>query len=60
MNERMGYFAEDDVLHITITDGDERGSVEISPNITAELDADGELVGVEILQASTYIRDAVR
>ncbi len=37
----------------------EEGSVEISPNITAELNAKGELIGIEILRASTFVRDLV-
>ncbi|MFV9692171.1 MAG: DUF2283 domain-containing protein, partial [Desulfobacteria bacterium] len=32
---------------------------EVSPNITAELNAKGELIGIEILGASTFIRDFV-
>jgi uncharacterized protein YuzE len=34
-------------------------SVKISPNITAELNASGELIGVEIINASTYTRDSI-
>lgn len=56
---RMAYFEKDDVLHLTISDEAEVGSVEISPNITAELSANGELIGIEILSASTFIRDSV-
>jgi uncharacterized protein YuzE len=37
----------------------EVGSVEVSPNITAELNAQGELIGIEILSASNFIRDSV-
>ena len=55
----MTYFEKDDVLHFAISDSPEAGSVEISPNITAELDADGELIGIEILHASSFIRDTV-
>jgi len=33
-----------------------RGSAEISPNITAELNAKGELIGIEILGPSNFIR----
>jgi len=33
--------------------------VEISPDITAELDENGDLIGVEILNASSYLRDTV-
>ena len=58
-NPRMTYFPEEDVLHFIIADGPERGSVEISPNITAELNENGELIGIEILRASEYIRDSI-
>jgi uncharacterized protein YuzE len=33
--------------------------MELAPNITAELSDDGELIGLEILNASTFIRDSV-
>ena len=56
---RMAYFEKDDVLHLSISDEPEAGSVEISPNITAELNAKGELIGIEILSASQFIRDSV-
>lgn len=55
----MVYFEAEDVLHLTITDGPEARSLELSPNITAELNAQNELIGVEILNASTFMRDAV-
>ena len=56
---RMAYFENDDVLHLAISDEPEAGSVEVSPNITAELNAKGELIGIEILGASMFIRDSV-
>lgn len=56
---RMAYFEKDDVLHLAISDEPESGSVEVSPNITAELNAKGELIGIEILNASMFIRDSV-
>jgi len=56
---RMTYFENDDVLHLAISNEPEAGSVEVSPNITAELNAKGELIGIEILSASTFIRDSV-
>ena len=55
----MTYFPEQDVIHLAMTDEDEAASMELSPNITAELNADGELIGVEILKASTFIRDFI-
>ena len=56
---RMAYFEKDDVLHLAISDEPEARSVEISPNVTAELNAKGELIGIEILSASTFVRDSV-
>ncbi len=56
---QMNYFKEEDILHLLISEEPESASVEISPNITAELNADGELIGVEILNASAYIRDSI-
>jgi uncharacterized protein YuzE len=55
----MAYFEKDDVLHLAISDEPEAGSVEVSPNITAELNAKGELIGIEILSASAFIRDSM-
>ena len=55
----LAYFEKEDVLHLVISNEPEAGSVEVSPNITAELNAKGELIGIEILAASTFIRDSV-
>ena len=56
---QLAYFEEADVLHLTISDEPEAGSVELSPNITAELNDQGELIGIEILDASAYVRDSI-
>ena len=56
---RMSYFESEDVLHLVISDEAEAGSAELSPNVTAELNDRGELIGIEILQASTYMRDSL-
>lgn len=45
---KMNYFEDEDILHIVISDEKESGSVELSPNVTAELNDMGELIGVEI------------
>lgn len=55
----MEYFENEDILHLAISSEPEAGSVEVSPNITAELNSKGELIGIEILNASTFIRDSV-
>ena len=56
---RMSYFEEQDVLHLVITDEAETRSLDLCPNITAELNKNDELIGVEILNASLFMRDAV-
>lgn len=55
----MIYFESEDVLHLAISDEPEARSLALSPNITAELNEKGELIGVEILKASAFMRDAV-
>jgi len=56
---RMTYFEKDDVLHLTVSDEPEAQSIEISPNITVELNEHGELIGIEILEASVFVRDSI-
>jgi len=56
---RMIYFEKDDVLHLSISDEPEMGSVELGPNITVELNGQGEIIGIEILEASNFIRDSI-
>jgi uncharacterized protein YuzE len=56
---KMCYFEKEDILHLMISDEEEANSVELSPNITAELNEQGELIGIEILQASTFVRDSI-
>lgn len=56
---QMRYFEQEDILHLVIADGVESRSLELSPNITVELNDRNELIGVEILSASTFLRDTV-
>jgi uncharacterized protein YuzE len=56
---RMTYFAQDDVLHLTISDEPEARSIELIPNVTVELNDKGELIGIEILNASAFVRDII-
>ena len=56
---RIKYFEEEDVLHLVITEGPESRSVELSPNITVELNDKNEMIGVETLNASSVLRDAI-
>ncbi len=58
-NPKMRYFEQEDILHLTISEEPEANSVEINPNITAELNDTGELIGIEITNASSFIRDSI-
>jgi hypothetical protein len=46
-------------LHLVISDEPEAGSVERGPNITFELNDRREMTGLEILEASQFIRDSI-
>ena len=56
---KMAYFEKEDILHLEISDELEGGSIELNPNITAELNDNGKLIGIEILSASAFIRDLI-
>ena len=56
---QMSYFEVEDVLHFVISDEPEAASIEVSPDITAELNAKGELIGIEIIHASRFLRDTI-
>ena len=56
---QMRYFEQEDILHLVVAEGSESRSLELSPNITVELNDRNELIGVEILSASTFLRDTV-
>lgn len=56
---RMRYFENEDILHLALSDEPEVSSVEISPNVTAEFNERDELIGIEILKASIFLRDTI-
>ena len=55
----MVYFDTKDILHLVISDEPEAHSVELSPGITAEINAKGEMIGIEILNASIFLRNSL-
>jgi uncharacterized protein YuzE len=59
MKNKLAFFPAEDIIHFSISDEEETDSVELSPNITAELNEKGEIIGIEILKASSYIRDTI-
>ena len=61
MKPNMLYFSQKrkDILHVVISEEAAADSVELSPNITAELNQKGKLIGIEIPNASDFLRDAI-
>lgn len=55
---KVYYDPEVDVLYIA-REGIEEEVIEISPGINLEIDDKGEVIGVEILEASRLLRDVV-
>lgn len=55
----MTYFEKEDILPLVIFDDPESDSIELSPNITTKLNENGELIGIEILNASAFIQDTI-
>lgn len=56
---KLAYFQDEDILHLAISEEAESSNVEISPNIAAELNGKGELIGIEIIDASAFLRDSI-
>jgi uncharacterized protein YuzE len=56
---RMVYFEQEDILHLMVAPGPEAQSVELSPDVTVEMDAEGQILGIEILNASRFMRDSI-
>jgi len=53
------YSSEDDVLYIVSKRGEEEEFVEIAPGVNVELDEHKEVIGVEILNASKFLKPVV-
>lgn len=58
MNMKVHYDAEVDVLYLA-RPGQEEEVVEVYPGLNLELDANGELIGVEIFHASQILKEVI-
>ena len=56
----LKYYPKDNVLYVRLQARGEAKSVEIEPGVTAELNKGGELIGIEILDASVYLRKLIQ
>lgn len=55
----LSYFEQEDVVHLVISEEEEARSLELNPDITAELNEKGELIGIEIQNARAFVREAL-
>ncbi len=55
----MTYFDTEDVLYLLYSEGPQSRSLELTPDITADLNENGNLIGIEILNASSFIEDVI-
>jgi uncharacterized protein YuzE len=55
MNERIRYDAGSDTLYLLVKEGYEEQFVEVADGIGVELDDEGHLLGIEILNASRLL-----
>lgn len=56
---RVSYDEKEDILYLA-KEGQEEEIVEIAPGVNAELDAAGNLLGVEIFEASKLLKDVIK
>jgi len=52
---RFHYDRKHDVLYIVIKDGEEEEFIEIAEGINLELNSSGEIIGIEIFNASKLV-----
>ncbi|PIR71445.1 MAG: hypothetical protein COX89_02100 [Candidatus Nealsonbacteria bacterium CG_4_10_14_0_2_um_filter_37_10] len=56
----INYDSKSDVLYIGVKRGIEEEFIEVSPGINIELDSNGQVIGVEILNASKILKSVVK
>lgn len=56
----LNYDSKSDILYIAIKKGKEEEFVEIAPGINVELDENGKVIGIEILNASDFLKPVAK
>ena len=56
----VSYDSKSDVLYIVAKKGEEEEFVEIAPGVNVELNEQGEVIGIEILNASNFLKPVAR
>jgi len=55
----VNYDPSTDALYIATREGEEEEFVEISPGVNVELDSEGRVIGIEILNASKALSSII-
>lgn len=54
--QRAAHYDKDsDVLYLGLREGEEEGFMEVGPGVNLEMDEEGKILGIEILQASQVL-----
>ncbi len=56
----INYDGKSDILYIGVKKGAEEEFIEISPGINIELNEEGQVIGIEILNASKILKPVVK
>ena len=59
MKDFKVFYNEEDILYLG-KEGQEEEIVELATGINGELDGSGELIGVELFNASTLLKDVIK
>ncbi len=57
MSEKYKYDKDSDSLFIYLGEGEEESFEEVVPGINIEMNSSGNIIGVEILKASRFMKD---
>ena len=55
----LNFYSKEDILYIYVAEGKEVSSKPLGSGITAELNENGELIGIEILEASKFLQNYI-
>ena len=56
----INYDSKSDVLYLGVKKGVEEEFIEVSPGINIELDQSGQVIGVEVLNASRVLKPVIK
>jgi len=56
---KVSYDDNEDILYLA-KEGEEEEIVELAPGVNVELDSSGNLIGVEVFNASVVFKDVIR